>query len=157
MKCEAFANTNKNNVMNVRKQILFFLALCSLSLFACKPELLVTPSEPAKSLSGSWQIIKATRNGTDLTNRFDFSKFRIHFTDSSYTIDSLVPFIVSRNGKWSFDDPTYPFTISFQATDSSARTSPLQYPVVGGQRNLLITCSPGCNLNTYQYTLQKAN
>jgi hypothetical protein len=139
------------------KRILFIPALCSLCLLACKPEQLALPSEPAKSLSGNWQIIKATRNGTDLTNRFDFSKFSIHFTDSSYTMDGLVPFIVNRNGKWAFDDPSYPFMLSFQPTDSAAKTSPLQYPVTGGQRNILITFSPGCNLNTYQYTLQKAN
>ena len=142
--------------MAVSKKILLPI-LCSLVFFACKPELLIAPSEPVKDLTGNWQIIKATRNGTDLTTRFDFSQFRIHFTDSSYTIDSLVPFIVSRNGKWSFDDPTYPFKLSFQATDSSARTSPLQYPVTEGQRNLIITFSPGCSLNSYQYTLQKAN
>jgi hypothetical protein len=47
--------------------------------------------------------------------------------------------------------------LSFQATDSSAKTSPLQFPVNQGQRNLIITFSPGCSLNTYQYTLQKAN
>jgi len=139
------------------KKKLIIPILCSLCFFACKPELLVAPAEPVKNLSGSWQIIKATRNGTDLTTRFNFSQFRIHFTDSSYTIDSLVPFIVSHNGKWSFDDPVYPFKLSFQATDSSAKTSPLQYPVTGGQRNLIITFSPGCALNTYQYTLQKAN
>ena len=131
--------------------------LCSLVFFACKPEMLIAPSEPTKDLSGNWQIIKATRNGTDLTARFDFSGFRIRFTDSTYTIDSLVPFIVNRNGKWAFDDPTYPFTLSFQATDSNAKSSPLLFPVTGGQRNLIITFSPGCSANTYQYTLQKAN
>ncbi len=68
--------------------------------------MLIAPSEPVKSLSGNWQIIKATRNGTDLTARFDFSQFRIRFADSTYTIDSLVPFIVSRSGKMGlFDDP----------------------------------------------------
>ena len=139
------------------KYILFFFALCSFGFFACKPEMLIAPSEPRKDLSGNWQIIKATRNGTDLTTRFDFSPFRIRFTDSTYTIDNPVPFIVNRNGKWAFDDPTYPFTLSFQATDSSAKTSPLLFPVTGGQRNLIITFSPGCSLNTYQYTLQKAN
>ncbi|HEX6429640.1 MAG TPA: DUF5004 domain-containing protein [Niastella sp.] len=139
------------------KNIILLLIICSLGFFACKPELLVVASEPVKDLSGNWQIIKATRNGTDLTQRFDFSRFRIHFTDSTYTIDSLVPFIVSRNGKWAFDDPTYPFTLSLKATDSSAKSSPLLYPVTGGQRNLIITFSPGCSLNTYQYTLQKAN
>lgn len=138
-------------------KILVLPILCSLVFFACKPELLIAPSEPAKDLSGSWQIIKATRNGTDLTLRFNFSQFRIRFTDSTYTIDSLVPFIVNRSGKWAFDDPTYPFTLSFQATDSSAKTSPLLFPVTGGQRNLIITFSPGCSANTYQYTLQKAN
>ena len=139
------------------KKILVLPILCSLVFFACKPEMLIAPSEPAKDLSGSWQIIKATRNGTDLTMRFNFSQFRIRFTDSTYTIDSLVPFIVNRSGKWAFDDPTYPFTLSFQATDSSAKTSPLLFPVTGGQRNLIITFSPGCSANTYQYTLQKAN
>ena len=124
-------------------------------LAACKPEHLTVPSEPLKSLTGSWQIVKATRNGTDLTNRFDFSKFRINFSDSSYTIDSLVPFIINTNGKWSFDDPTFPFSIRFTPKDSAAITSPLLFPVVGGQRNVVITFSPGCVSNSYQYTLQK--
>jgi len=155
MKLEAFTNTIKKKNMIVSKTIIFLLL--ALVFVACKPEMLVTPSESTKNLSGNWQIIKATRNGTDLTTRFDFSKFRIHFTDSSYTIDSLVPFIVSHSGRWSFDDPQYPFTLTFQATDSSAKTSPLQYPVTGGQRNVIITFSPGCSLNTYQYTIQKAN
>src|SRR6266850_7860612 len=82
------------------KKILILLTICAAGLMACKPEHLVLPGEPMKQLSGNWQIIKATRNGTDLTTRFDFSHFRIQFTDSSYTIDSLVPFIVSKNGKW---------------------------------------------------------
>lgn len=136
---------------------IFFAIVCAASLFACKPERLVTPSEPIKELSGSWAIARATRNGTDITSRFDFSHFRITFSDSSYTIDSLVPFIVSRNGKWSFDDPQYPFNINFRATDSAAKASPLLFPVVNGKRNVIITFSPGCDLNSYQYTLQKAN
>lgn len=139
------------------KNFLLLLFICATGLLACKPERLSVPSEPHKDLAGSWQIIKATRNGTDLTNRFDFSQFRIKFTDSTYTIDSLLPFIVSKNGKWAFDDPNYPFTVSFKATDSAAKTSPLLFPVVGGQRNVIITFSPGCANNSYQYTLQKSN
>ena len=139
------------------KKILIYPALLAIALFACKPERLLTPSEPVKNLSGNWQIIKATRNGTDITNRFDFTHFRIHFTDSTYAIDSLVPFIVSKNGKWAFDDPAYPFGLSFTPTDSAGKTSPLLYPVTNGQRNVIITFSPGCSLNSYQYTLQKAN
>jgi hypothetical protein len=128
-----------------------------MALFSCKPEQLFTPPEPVKALSGNWQVIKATRNGTDITNRFDFTHFRVHFSDSAYTIDSLVPFIVSKPGTWAFDDPAYPFGISFKPTDSAAKKSPLLYPVTNGQRNLIITFSPGCSLNSYQYTLQKAN
>jgi len=141
----------------MKKLTFLFAALCATGLFSCKPELLVTPSEPVKALAGSWQVLKATRNGTDITSRFDFTHFRINFTDSSYTIDNLVPFIVDRNGKWAFDNPTYPFNISFTAKDSVTKSSPLLYPVTNGQRNVIITFSPGCNLNSYQYTLQKAN
>jgi hypothetical protein len=143
--------------MHMKKLLFIFTALLATGFFACRPERLATPSEPVKGLSGSWQIIKATRNGTDITTRFDFSHFRINFSDSSYTIDSPVPFIVKRNGKWAFDDPVYPFNLNFTAKDSTARSSPLLYPVTNGQRNVIITFSPGCSLNAYQYTLRKAN
>lgn len=138
------------------KRILLFSLIVTVLLAACKPEHLIVPNEPVKSLTGSWQVIKATRNGTDITTRFDFSKFRINFSDSSYTMDSLVPFIVNKDGKWSFDDPTYPFSIRFTPKDSSTITSPLLFPVVGGKRNVVITFSPGCIANSYQYTLQKS-
>ncbi len=139
------------------KKLILCLTLAATALFACKPERLVTPSEPVKSLTGSWQIIRATRNGTDLTSRFDFTQFRIVFTDSTYVIDSLVPFITSKNGKWAFDDPTYPFNISFAPADSPVKSAPMQFPISSGVRNLILTFSPGCSLNSYQYTLQKAN
>lgn len=140
----------------MKKIILLQMMLLAAVLFACKPERLSVPAEPVKDIQGSWQVIKATRSGTDLTSRFDFSKFRIHFTDSTYTLDNLVPFIVSKNGRWAFDNPNYPFTLSFTLPDSTAQ-SPFQYPVVGGQRNIIITFSPGCSSNSYQYTLQKVN
>ena len=76
-------------------------------LFSCKVEHTTPPNEPMKNIAGSWAIIHATRNGTDLTSSFDFSHFRILFTDSTYSIDSLVPFIVRTGGKWAFDDPQY--------------------------------------------------
>ncbi len=130
-----------------------FLLLCVLS---CKKESVLTPSEPVKEIDGSWKIIKALRNGTDLTNRFDFSAFRIKFSNNSYTIENPVPFIVSKAGTWKFDDPVYPFNISFNTGVDSAKSA-IQYPVVAGVRNLVISFSPGCTLNTYQYTLQKEN
>lgn len=126
-------------------------------LAACKTEKIAAPTESVKTISGTWKITDATRNGTDLTTRFNFSNFTITFTDSAYTISNPVPFIVSKNGTWQFDDPNYPFKVNFTATDSAAKVSNLLYPVVNGQRNMVITFSPGCELNTYQYTLQKTN
>lgn len=124
--------------------------------FSCKKENTDIPAEPLKTINGSWKIIKALRNGTDLTERFDFSTFRINFTDSTYTIQNLVPFIVSKNGKWNFDDPQYPFKISFVPESGAEASSAMLYPVVKGVRNIIISFSPGCTLNTYQYTLEKA-
>ena len=128
-----------------------------LIVFSCQKENAVMPVEPVKEISGNWKIIKALRNGTDLTERFDFSKFRINFTDSAYTITEQVPFIVSKNGRWSFDDPQYPFKMFFTAQSDTTKSSSILYPVVDGVRNIIISFSPGCATNTYQYTLQKAN
>jgi hypothetical protein len=127
-------------------------------IFSCKVEHLTPPNEPMKNIAGSWGIIHATRNGTDMTSGFDFSKFRIVFTDSTYAIDSLVPFLVSTGGKWVFDDPQYPFNLIFSPTDSSKSIlAPFLFPVTGGVRNIILTFSPGCPSNSYQYTLQKVN
>jgi hypothetical protein len=128
-----------------------------LFFFSCKVEHATPPNEPLKNITGAWGIIHATRNGTDLTSSFDFSHFRIVFTDSSYAIDSLVPFIVNRNGKWVFDDPQYPFNLIFTPTDSPTVRAPFLFPVTGGVRNIVLTFSPGCPSNAYQYTLQKVN
>ena len=134
------------------------LLLMGCLLFSCKVEHLTPPNEPLKNIAGSWSIIHATRNGTDMTNGFDFSKFRIVFTDSTYAIDSLVPFIVNTKGKWVFDDPQYPYNLVFTPTDSTTSIrAPFQFPVTGGVRNIIFTFSPGCPSNSYQYTLQKAN
>ncbi len=126
-------------------------------IFSCKIEHVNPPNEPLKNIAGSWGIIHATRNGTDLTSGFDFSHFRIVFTDSTYAIDSLVPFVVSRNGKWAFDDPQYPFNLIFTPADSPNMSTPFTFPVTGGVRNIVLTFSPGCPSNAYQYTLQKVN
>lgn len=123
---------------------------------ACKVESnLKTAPEPAKKFTGTWQIVDATENGTDLMSVFDFTKFRITFTDSAYVIDSLLPFMVSRNGSWKVDDPQYPFSITLTPADSTNGVqSSLSFPVVGGLRNMILTFSPGCTANTYKYTLQ---
>lgn len=140
------------------KRVLSIIVLIFLLInLSCKKENTMIPPEPVKSINGNWKIIKALRNGTDLTNRFDFSSFRISFTDSTYAITNPVPFIVSKNGRWSFDDPVYPFKMSFTVQGNGPVGSTIQYPVVKGVRNIIISFSPGCTLNTYEYTLQQAD
>ena len=68
-----------------------------------------------------------------------------------------VPFIVTHNGKWAFNDPQYPFSLIFTPTDSPSVSTPFLFPVANGVRNIVLTFSPGCPSNTYQYTLQKVN
>ena len=141
--------------MMFMRKIICISVLILLAVASCKKENTDIPAEPVKTIAGSWKIIKASRNGTDLTTRFDFSAFRINFTDSSYTLTNPVPFIVSKNGKWSFDDPQYPFKLSLTAQNDTAKTSEFSYPVVNGVRNIVVSLSPGCRSNTYQYTLQQ--
>ena len=126
-----------------------------LGLSSCKKENTDVPAESVKSISGSWKITRALRNGTDLTSRFDFSAFRINFSDSTYTLTNPLPFIVSKNGSWKFDDPQYPFRLSLKQLNDTAKTSEFSFPVVKGVRNMIISFSPGCRLNSYQYTLQQ--
>lgn len=135
--------------------IFSLMMLLAIVIYSCKKENTDIPAESVKKIDGSWKIIRALRNGTDMTARFDFSKFRISFSDSSYTITNAVPFIVSKNGNWRFDDPNYPFRVFFRATGDTTTSSTVQYPVVKGVRNIIISFSPGCTSNTYQYTLEK--
>ena len=141
----------------MKKLISVPVIILLLLVFSCKKENAVAPAEPVKAITGNWKIIKAVRNGADLTARFDFSAFRINFADSAYTITDQVPFIVSKNGKWSFDDPQYPFKMFFTAQSDTTKSTAILYPVVDGVRNIVISFSPGCTTNIYQYTLQKAN
>ena len=111
--------------------------------------------ESGKSLTGAWKISKVLRNGEDLTAQYDFAAFRINFQDSSYTMTNPVPFVVSKNGKWAFDDPQYPMELSFRQEGSNTPAKPLfKYPVVKGRRSLVLTFSPGCPSNKYEYTLE---
>jgi len=139
---------------------LIYLAGMALLLFSwtsCKVENLNPINEPVKDISGSWQVIKATRNGTDLTSIVDFSLFRVNFTAGNYTLVNSLPFIVQQNGTYSLNNPQYPFQIIFTAAGGTPVATAFNYPIVDGQRILTLTFSPGCPQNSYVYTLQKVN
>jgi hypothetical protein len=131
--------------------------LLAIVLHSCKKEKVIIPAEPVKEINGSWKIVKAMRNGADMTNRFDFSRFRINFSDSTYQISNPVPFIQTGEGTWSFDEANYPFRMSFRSAGDTVKSSEIVYPVKNGVRNIVISFSPGCAANIYEYTLEKEN
>jgi hypothetical protein len=134
---------------------LIFLILAGFT--SCKKESNISIQEPLKDITGSWEIVKLTRNGEDLTDRVDLSKFRLVFNkDSTYSLQGNMPFIVREPGTYSLDNPQYPFFIRFETQDKSIQdTLKLVYPVVNGVRQISVNISPGCSKNTYNYVFQK--
>ncbi|UYQ94440.1 DUF5004 domain-containing protein [Chitinophaga horti] len=115
--------------------------------------------ESVKDIAGAWRITKAVRNGVDITAYADFTQFRINFgTNQQYTIEHPMPFVVTKNGGYELNDPKYPFRIRFSENGAAQPlSSSFTYPVVNGKRNLVFTFSPGCQSNTYVYTLEKVH
>ena len=115
--------------------------------------------EGIKDVSGSWKIMKASRNGVDITTSFDFSKFRLNINqDKTYSIDEYIPFLVRDNGTWDTDDAHYPFKLSFkEANAPEPIVSILNYPVSGGKRVIKLTFTPGCHSNSYTYELERVS
>ncbi|MEO6150851.1 MAG: DUF5004 domain-containing protein [Mucilaginibacter sp.] len=123
---------------------------------SCRVDKVVPPKEPIKDIVGSWGVVKATRNGVDLTTTFDFSKFKVNFgADSKYTLVNRVPFLVAKDGSYSTDDPLYPFQITLTPGTSPAVVTGFEYPLVNGKRQIKLIFNVGCNINSYTYTLQK--
>lgn len=141
---------------NATKRWLIVIAVITV-LASCKVEHLAPAAESTKDISGSWTVIAATRNGTDLTTVVDFSQFKITFNEGKYTLANKLPFIVNQDGTYSLDDPNYPFQITFKATGGTTASTAFNFPIVNGTRHLTLTFSPGCPDNTYVYTLQKSN
>jgi len=131
--------------------------LLAAGLGSCKLEKVAPMQEQAKDISGDWHIIKATRNGTDLTTLVDLSQFSLSFKDGKYSLVNKVPFLVGQDGLYSLDDPKYPFKISFTAGSNQPVATAFNFPIVNGVRQLTITFSPGCANNNYVYVFQKSN
>ena len=145
------------------KAKLLFLIFPLLAWASCKTENINPVAESTKDLTGTWRVIKATRNGTDLTALVDtanvnFNSFDVVFKGGNYTLVNALPFIVTANGTYSLDNPQYPFVITFKQTGSSTPISTaFTYPIVNGVRILTLVFSPGCPQNSYSYSLQKIN
>src|SRR5690606_41739814 len=78
-------------------------------------------TETVKDITGSWKVIRLTRNGADLSQRLDLSDFRIQFnTDGSYTLAEQLPFIADAPGTYKLSDPQYPFALVLQPEGGQA-------------------------------------
>ncbi|MBL4676929.1 MAG: DUF5004 domain-containing protein [Mucilaginibacter sp.] len=142
----------------------FVLLVYVLGAASCKTDKLVPDViESNKSISGTWAIASATQNGRELINlpngMTHLAEFKITFTDDGkYTVENPVPFIVSGNGQYKFNDPQYPFDIAFTADGAQAPVkSTFLSPNVQGDRRITLTFSPGCDKNVYKYTLKRTN
>lgn len=143
--------------IRINKFLYVSLGLCLLIVSSCQKDLLKL-TESQKDISGSWKIVKVIRNKEDLSSRVDLSTFRIIFnSDNTYSLQGQFPFIVTNAGTYSLDDPQYPFNIGFQGQNSTTKTSiQFDYPIVGDHRQIIMTISPGCSANSYEYTFEKA-
>src|SRR5687768_928328 len=103
-------------------------------------------AESVKNIDGSWKVVSVTRNDLDITSAFDFTRFRVDFSeDGTYSFENYLPFIVKQPGTWALDDPQYPFKINFSEGSSAEMVAAdLTYPVVQGKRQIQLTFSPGC-------------
>lgn len=116
-------------------------------------------SEAPKNVDGIWLLQTVSRNSIDITNEYDFRRFRLNLhTNGNYTIDNYLPFAVKKDGQWRVDDPQYPFQLIFteEGSDDEVYVG-LDYPIVEGKRIIAITLSPGCHRNSYTYVFKKEN
>lgn len=146
--------------LNMQFAIAAFLAL-TVIISSCdtfKDEM--TPgsySETVKYIDGNWQLATVFRNGIDITEYMDFSAFHIILKkDNTYEIKNYLPFIVKNKGKWSVDDPQFPFHLVFEEEGMNKEVkTEIGFSTVDGERRLTIKLSPGCHTNTYVYTFKQ--
>ena len=113
-------------------------------------------SEAPKYLDGTWQLTSASRNGSDISSTMNFSQFHLILnTDSTYTLENYMPFVVDNSGTWAVDDIYYPFFLTFQEDGEGAVQVEISYPIVQGKRRITMTVNPGCSSNSYVYSFEK--
>lgn len=145
--------------MKIKILSIFYLLLGTMVLFSCKNEVVdLITDEPVKDISGTWKIVSLTRNGEELSERIDLSKFKITFNpDGSYSLQDKMAFTVSGPGSYQLNDSQYPSGLVLTEQDKAPQKMTFQFPVVAGKRQLSLTLSPGCEGNTYQYNFVREN
>jgi hypothetical protein len=111
-------------------------------------------------LNGSWTVSSVLQNGVDITDRMEFSRIDLQLNSnaegpSSFTIENDgLPFLVTRDGEWSYDDNIYPTQMIFTAAGES-RTAAFATPPISGGDDFTISFALGCADNTYTYLLTR--
>jgi hypothetical protein len=138
---------------------ILYLLLSTLTIISCKDELVDTITDEAvKDVTGTWRVVSLTRNGEQLAQRLDVSKFKITFNnDGTYTLQDKLAFAVAGPGSYKLNDPSYPYSLILTEQSKPAQNIKFQFPVIEGKRQLSLTLSPGCTGNVYQYNFVKEN
>ena len=125
---------------------------------SCEEVTDVASDETSKDITGRWKIVSLIRNGEDMTERMDLSKFRIVFNaDGTYTMEDQFAFIVDGPGTYRLSDPQYPFGLILTPEAKPEAKAKFQFPVVKGKRQLSLDMSLGCSSNTYQFNFEREN
>ena len=113
--------------------------------------------EAMKDMSGTWRLKTVTRNGINITQQMDFSRFRLILdADGTYSIRNYLPFVVKTDGTWRVNDPQHPMLLTLKEEgEAEGIDLDFTYPVVDGSRALSITLSPGCHTNSYVYSFYR--
>ena len=137
-------------------KIFFFFAVTLICVNSCKDfaDSSSIGDEANKSPYGTWKITRVLRNGEDISNRMNFSEFRLNLHENgTYTYDNYLPFVFRNEGTWSIDNPQFPFNIEFtEGISGESVISGFDLPAVRGKRQLVIMFKAGCHLNTYTYS-----
>lgn len=140
---------------NLKKVVYLFLGI--LIFASCKEEVsMKVAGESVKDITGKWEIVSLLRNGENLTEHMDLSKFRIVFnTDGTYTLEDRFAFMVEGPGTYNLSDPQYPIGLVMKPLAKPEAKARFQFPVVEGERQLSLIMSTGCSSNIYQFNFKR--
>ncbi len=127
----------------IKLSVLLSLAVVLL-IGACKKDIkeIGLPGSKVEGIKASWVLTKAvqvdelslTKEAANIYGYFSNSSKmpNITFTDSTYSVDTAgleLNFFVAPNGTWSFDDPEFPSTITFNPEGGSSFELKLNGPI----------------------------
>jgi hypothetical protein len=135
------------------KKLVMMICAASLLMAACKKDTkeIGVPASKMEGITSNWQLLKAnqvdelslTKEAVNIYGYFSTSVKlpNILFTDSTYSVDTTglsYNFFGGAEGKWKFDDPEFPSTITFTPNGGNAFSLKLNGPI-RPQDNLKLT------------------